>query len=188
MPTATLSIVFLEGKIDSGLDHWIMEWVWDNNASAPLPAPLPVWEPYVAEVNGTMLVIDHANNVGLESFDALHIIDHAVFWGREDGDSIAIYATQPIVDVQLINFSDDWDDSSDEFIFTLEDSHPIADIVHPGEGILIENYISIGTMPHTGISFYDSSRTRHYFAINHDNSDSPHVFLLWNITEQMQGE
>ena len=28
MPVATLTIVFLDGKIDGGLDNWIMEWVW----------------------------------------------------------------------------------------------------------------------------------------------------------------
>ena len=183
MPSATLTITIVDGRINSGLDHWITNWVWDESAT---PAEAPVWEPFIAAAGETLVVIDLADRVLLESFDALHATDHSIFWSNETGDNIIVYVTQPIFDVQLIKFSEDWDDDNETFAFTLTETHAIADTVQPGEGILIENYISIGTLPVTGIAFYDAAQERHVFAIHHDNSDSPHWFLMWDITAQLQ--
>ena len=181
MPTATLEIVFLDGKIDSGLDNWIMEWEWNDDAFMP---PLVVWESYAAEANGTMVVIDHANHVNLESFDALHVIDHSIFWYGDSDEEIIIFATQPIYNASLVYFTGDWDGA--DMAYSVIQSHNIAAILTPGEGLHILNYVSLGTLPWSGISFYDADGKQHFFSMGHDTSDSPHWFLMMNITDQMQ--
>jgi len=183
MPTATLEIVFLEGKIDSGLDNWIVGWVWNDDAFMPT---LVGWEPFVIEAGNTTLVIDHANHVNLGSFDALYAIDHSIFWYGDSNEQIIIYATQPIYNVALVYFSGDWDGV--EMVYSVIQSHNIAAILTPGEGLHILNYVSLGALPWSGISFYDVDGKQHFFSIGHDVSDSPHWFLMMNITGQMQSE
>jgi hypothetical protein len=176
MPTATLTITLIDGKIDNGLWSWVDFWGTDDAI---------IYEPFAASIGDTVLFINCAEHVVLESFDSLYAIDHSILW---DGDieQLVIWATQPIYNASLIHFSNDWDEVAGEDVFILIGTHGIANTLTPGKGLHILNYVSRGTFPWSGISFYDAEGERHFLAINHDNSDSPHWYMMLNITEQMR--
>ena len=73
-------------------------------------------------------------------------------------------------------------------VYNVIQSHSITTALSPGEGLHILNYVGLGTLSWSGISFYDSASKQHFFSIGHDISDSPHWFLMMNITDQMQSE
>jgi len=129
----------------------------------------------------------HAEDVGLARFN-LHTIGHPNFFEDDtmQGDDIFIGATQPIFDISLFHFESGWDDLTEEVIFTPVNSFRIEDELLLDDGIHITGYISMGTLPWNGIMFYDAQGEQYFFAINHDNSDSPHWFMLRDITEQVR--
>jgi len=178
MPTATLTIALIDGKIDSGLWSWVDFWGTTDAI---------IFEPFSTIVGDTTLFIDRAEHVVLESFDNLHEIDHSILWDGDIGQ-IVIWATQSIFNASLIHFSNDWDEAAGENIYILIATHGVADTLTPGEGLHILNYVSTGTMPWSGISFYNAEGEHHFFAINHDNSDNPHWYVMLNITDQMRFE
>ena len=61
----------------------------------------------------------------------------------------------------------------------------ITEVLQAGEGIVIRDYVSMGTLPWSAITFTTAPGERHFFAINHDNSDSPNRFMLLDITGEM---
>jgi len=144
-------------------------------------------EPY-ANLVDLLLFIYRKEDVDIESFDRLHTVDHTLAWeAYVQGEQMLIRATQPIHNVSLVHFSDDWDEAADELTYILIESFGIADTITPDEGIHILEYSSIGgSIPRTGISFYDAGGQLHFFAINHDNSDSPYWYMIWSVTDQMQ--
>lgn len=99
-----------------------------------------------------------------------------------------IWTTLPIYNALLIHFSNDWDEIADELIYILIETYGMTDALTPGEGLQIHNYSSLGTLPWSGISFYDERVERHFFAIHHDISDSPNWYMMWNFTSQMRFE
>ena len=180
MPSATLTITLIDGKIDSGLTNWIVDWNWNGVGSDAI-----IWEAFSAQLDDITLFIDRAENTVLESFDRLYSIDHSILWAG-DIEQMVIWATQPIFNASLIYFSNDWDEVAEDIIYILIETYGMADTLSPGEGLHIFNYVSRGTFPWSGISFCDAQGERHFFAINHDNSDSPHRYMMWNITDQMR--
>jgi len=99
-----------------------------------------------------------------------------------------IVVTEPIFNVSLIRFECDWDNEAEEPTLILIESHDITDTLTPLDGLHIYGFMSRGTLPGSGISFYDAHGERHFFAIHHDYSDSPHVYMMWDITDQMRFE
>ena len=187
MPTATLTITMIDGKIDSGLGHWITDWNWGEPEH-----PVIFSEVFSAQHGETTLFIDRSENVVIDSFDSIAVVDHARLWEpHSDGEEIIIWANQPIYNASLIHLANDWDETTEEMIYTLIDTYDMTDThgyINPGEGLLIHNYSSLGTLPGSGISFYDTNGERHFFAINRDNSDSPYWYMMWNISHQMRLE
>jgi len=180
MPTIIYRFTFIDGKIDSGHGQLIQS----QSPSEPIEL-----RGHSATL-GDMFIFAHLKeHILIDDPDRLHTIEHFDF--DERGDTIFVEASEAIYDVMLIRFTNDWDDDAGKTIHTLTDSLSIADAIRPGEGILIHGYMGLGTLPWSGISFYTTTREpkeRHFFAIDHDNSDSHNWFMIWNITEQVRAE
>jgi len=188
MPTATFHFTFINGRIESGQGVW----TWPDTGAwgGSSESEQTVWVGFYTSVGDTFLFIYRAEDVVLGSFDQLHTFDHTLIWETpRDGEQFVIGVTQPIHNVSLVHMITFWDEATDEFGYILAGTFPIASTVNPGEGLHILNYSSLGTaIPGSGISFSDSQGQQHFFAINHDNSDSPHQYMMWNITDEMRFE
>jgi len=179
MPAITYRFTFIDGRIDSGIGQ-----LHEVQSSQDYH----VLQGFDAILEGMVLSIHRAEDVDLERF-GLHSIDHAILWGTPGyGEQMVIVASEPISNVSLIHFSNDWNDDAEERIYTLIESHSITDILNPSDALYIHDFMSLGTLPGSGISFYDAHGERHFFAVHHDNSDSPHWYVMWNITDQMRFE
>ncbi|MCL2874119.1 MAG: hypothetical protein FWE29_04220, partial [Defluviitaleaceae bacterium] len=176
LPTITYRFTFIDGRIDSGTGQW--------KSPETDTSQIYEWGGHSATLGDMFIFIHREEDVIIDGIiERLHLIYYPGFLeeSTEQGDSIFIEATEPIYDVSLVHFSNDWDDSTEEIIYILTDSLNIADIIVPGEGILVHGYMSRGTLPWSGISFYDTQRKpreRYFFAINHDNSDSHNWFMI----------
>jgi len=183
MPTITYRFTFIDGRIDTAYGRW-----HEANSSQAYHAP----QGFYALVGDDMLMlfVYRTEDVVLESFDALHAIEHPSLPGHatERGETILFGATREIHNISLLLVESIWDDVANQDGFTVTDSLWITEALQPGEGITISDYISVDTLPLSGITFTTAPGERHFFVINHDNSDSPHWFVLWDITAQIRFE
>ncbi|MCL2356649.1 MAG: hypothetical protein FWC70_05760 [Defluviitaleaceae bacterium] len=147
-----------------------------------------IFRGYYASLGDGHLFVYRAEDVATADFSALHTIDHGLAWEPFDdiGEEMLIGASQPLQDVSLIHFSNDWDDDAEDFIFILMESFEITPSLAPGEGLLIQRYSGLGTFPASGISFYDAEMNRHFFAVQHDNSNAPYWYFMRDITGQIR--
>jgi len=190
MPTVEYRFILIDGKIDSG--HGQVVWA-DTDTGADTSQANDL-RGHSATLGNMFIFIHREEDIITEGIiERFHTVNYFGFSSdsAQQGDTIFIETSESIYDVSLVRFSNDWDDNTEEVIYILTDSINIADALIPGEGILIYGYTSMGTLPWSGISFYDTSREprqRHFFAINHDNSDSHNWFMIWDITNQMRFE
>jgi len=102
----------------------------------------------------------------LSTFTSLH---HSHL--GESGVDLVVWANQPLPHLAVIYLEPEWLEDRDEWGF----SPRVSDIVYvemllPNEGIVINNYMGFGTLPHMGIGFFDEAirDTRvFYFQENH---------------------
>lgn len=183
MPTITYRFTLIDGRIDNAYGRW-----HDAPSSYVPYSPQGLYVP--TRGDNMLLFIYRAEDVVLGSFDELYTIGHPSFFddSTDHGDDILIGATRTMYNVSLILFEDGWDESAGEVTYTIQNSFMIAHAVTPGEGILITGYMSLGTLPWSGIMFDDALERQHFFAINHDNTDRPYWFAMWDITEQIRFE
>jgi len=178
MPTITYRFTFIDGRIDSAYGRWHETYSSQD---------YHVQQGYYARFDDSRLFIYRVEDVNLASFDAILYIYHS-WLGASDvqGDDMLIGATRQIYNVSLMQiervFDDFWDrygySSPNEGIF-------ITEFLRAGEGIVIRDFVSMGTLPWSAITFTTAPGERHFFAINHDNSDSPNRFMLLDITGEM---
>ena len=176
-PTITYRFTFIDNKINGVLGEW--EWAEDETH----------WQGFAINIGEIVLFAYRAEDVAPDRFDTLHSIDHSLLWGTPGhGEQMLIGTRNPIYNVSLIHFSNDFDADRNEDIFILTESHNITDSLSPSEALIIHNYTSLGTFPWSGISFQDSHGEKHFLAIGHDTSDSPYWYMMLDITSQMRFE
>jgi len=181
MPTITYRFTFIDGRIDSAYGRWHETYSLQD---------YQVWQGFYAPISGmedARLFIYRAEDVFLGSFDAVHSIEYPNFRGlsAEHGQVILIGAIQTIYNVSLVTIENIFDNVLNQDGFTITDEFWITETLQPGEGITISDYISVDILPLSGITFTTAPGERHFFVINHDNSDSPHWFVLLDITGQI---
>ena len=96
----------------------------------------------------------------LSTFTNLH---HAHL--NQSGVNLAVWANQPLPHLAVVALEPEWLDGSDEWGFIPRDSLGYVEMLLPGEGYVIMNYMGLGTLPHMGISFFDEEvrETRVFF-------------------------
>jgi len=165
---------------------------------APVETPEPARNPeqeydYVPKPNtensfldsGTFgLAISLASEELLSTFDYLHEVDYTLV--REaraggavehlNGDRLVIWADVPLFDIALVSVESDFID--DELVFIPIDTFGHVPELPLGQAFVINSYISMGTLPASGISFAAESGELHYFWVLADQSAgmSPNPF------------
>jgi len=85
------------------------------------------------------------------------------------GDFLLIQTTTTIYDVAIISL--EATDGLFQMNFSIVDTFEVAEGFLPTEGLVIYNYLSVGSVPLSGITFIDESGVRQYYLIFQDHSD-----------------
>ena len=182
MPTAIFRFVFYDGRIESGLGQW----TWPNAGDLGVSDTATAGQGFYAPFGDYLLFAYRTKDVVLESFDSLVYIPHPALEGIDiRGEDVLIGASRTIYNISLILIENIWDEVANQDGFTVTESFLIAEALQSGEAIIINGYVGLGLLPWSGITFTTAPGERHFFAINHDNSDSLNWFVLLDITGQM---
>ena len=182
MPTVTYRFVLHDGRIENGFGQWTWPDTEDLGASDTATAGQGFYAPF----GNYLLFAYRPQDVVLESFDALVYIPHPALEGVDIwGEDVLIGASRTINNISLILIENIWDDIRNQDGFTVTESFLIAEALQSGEAIIINGYVGLGSLPWSGITFTTAPGERHFFALNHDNSDSPNWFVLLDITGQI---
>ena len=171
----------------------------NNDATVPdiTPIPDPIselsieWSIEPQDTDFSYYHVDFTINIApardnlLAAFEYIHEMDYYELRGVADGDRLVIWADVPLSDFAVIDIRNDF--IGDEWVWLLYGSYGRVDSLLPGQGYVISNYLGMGTLPWSGLSFIDENDQRHYFFMQHDQSDSPNVFILGSI-EVAEGE
>jgi hypothetical protein len=114
----------------------------------------------------------------LATFATLH---HANL--GESGVDLVVWANQPLPHVAVFVLAPEWLEDRDEWGFSPRDNFGYVEMLLPGEGYVINNYMGLGTLPHMGIGFFDEAirDTRVFFF--QENHAYPEHGNRWVIQE-----
>ena len=141
---------------------------------------------YTHSLNSFELSIALATRDLMSTFDYVHVFDYTHLREARDqgnvdrfnGDRLVLWANEPMRDFSLISIGNDV--INDELFFIPLDAFGLVDELLPGQGFVIESYVSLGTLSWSGITFVDEDNVKQYFTIQQDNSDYfPPYRLIW---------
>ncbi|MCL2248299.1 MAG: hypothetical protein FWC13_03435 [Oscillospiraceae bacterium] len=115
----------------------------------------------------------------LEDITFLHMLDYDELRGSgdfENTDTLMIRASVPLHEFAVVNITNDA--AGDRIVFFLEDAFGFVDTFLPSEAFIITSYVSVGTMPWSGISFLDENDRWWVFAILQNQADEGDAYLL----------
>ena len=141
------------------------------------------WNEFAVHFDNWMLFIAPAFDSLLASFSYIHEVDYTDIINARDGveaepwgDRIAIWASRPLFQLELLLIGHDM--LGDDLIFIPISAHNMLNELQPGQVYVINNYVGLGTLPWSGITFLDGDGERHNLWMQHDNSDSPNIFFM----------
>ena len=141
------------------------------------------WNEFSMYHAGTIFNIAYATEFLLAAFEYAHEADYTVVRNARDrvqsepwGDRIAIWASRPLFQLELMLIGHEV--LGEELIFIPVSTHEKIDELRPGQVFVINNYVGLCLIPWSGVTFLDEYGERHYFRMQHDNSDSPNMFFM----------
>jgi hypothetical protein len=122
-----------------------------------------------------IVLIDLADNQVLSKFDPIHEFDYQVLqealWETtyDSGDRLVIWTNTTLRDFAVLSVGNDVIDEEIVFI-PLETFSQIKELT-PQSAFVVNGYMSVGTIPWSGITFVDEKGEQRYFLILQDQSD-----------------
>jgi len=118
----------------------------------------------------------------LEDYDIVdftYVFNYSEYLAEPPGDTLLIRANQPLRDFALVFFANEAEGTPFPVINRIGE----LDELPVGEGFVITNYHSSGTVFASGIAFVDTTGGQRYFAIVQDQSDEfPERYRLIELT------
>ncbi|MCL2204337.1 MAG: DUF4825 domain-containing protein [Defluviitaleaceae bacterium] len=101
----------------------------------------------------------------------------------EAGVDLVVWANQPLPHLATLVLVPEWLEGREEWGFSPGDNIGYVEMLLPGEGYVINNYMGLGTLPHMGIGFFDEEKrdTRVFFF--QENHAYPEHGNRWVIQE-----
>jgi len=128
---------------------------------------------------GLVIQINLATDELLGTFSSLHHAD----LDSEYGINLVVWANQPLPHVTVIALEPEWLEDSDEWGFSPRNNFGYAEMLLPGEGFVINNYMGLGTLPHLGIGFFDETIQDTRIFVFQENHAYPEHGDAWVIYE-----
>ena len=122
--------------------------------------------------------IDFATEEFLSTFENLHHFDYGSYQGQ--GATLVVWSNQTLTDFAVVMLSPDFLD--DAWSFEPISTHGFVSEMHPSEAFVIENYMCMGTLPHSGVTFTDEEGVKRYFFMI-ENQGYPETGDRWLIRE-----
>jgi peptidoglycan/xylan/chitin deacetylase (PgdA/CDA1 family) len=118
--------------------------------------------------------IDAASDEFLDTFQNLHQIDLGAPELGE-GVTLVLWTNRPLSNFAVVGLEAHFLEDREAWGFMPHDNFGYAEMLQPGEGFVINNYMGMGTLPHLGISFADdSSEDTKVFFLQENNAYPEH--------------
>jgi len=143
------------------------------------PTPSPEPSPQPGETNQLQAIniqIEVATDELLDTFTHIHEADYYLVRGSTNGLTLVIWADVPLAELAILDFSND--STEDAILFIPIGTYGQIDVLQPGESFIIINYIGVGTLPWSGITFVDEDGVTRYFWMQENQSDYGDRFFL----------
>ena len=102
---------------------------------------------------------------------------------NESGIDLVIWTNRPLPHLAVIALEPEWLEDRDEWGFSPRDNFGYVEILLPGEGYVINNYMGLGTLPHLGIGFFDETIRDTRIFVFQENHAYPEHGDAWVIYE-----
>lgn len=178
-------------------DEWV---IWEfENRTAELPedwvAPweaedTPEEEPTENDTAGgpvgagLQLSIGLATDAMVGEATAVHVIEHTLVGGgigeneSEAGDRLFITTNVPLFDFALTAIAIEAVEGIDEWLFLPFNAVGHIDVFSPGEVLIIHNYRNMGTLPWSGITFFEpNGRQRHFTIVQNQGPGDAYLLV-----------
>jgi len=180
----TLHFYMVDGRIDyvsgGSIVMATLDWWGGDGAS-----DYEVWDTFTAELANGWLYVATATETLLGSFIDFHTVNYNHLHGADRepfGDRLVIWSSMPLFDLELIGVTTEM--IGDDLVYIPLNAYGRIDALWPGYGYIVANYMSMGTLPWSGITFLDETGARYHFWLNHDNSDSTNRFFLGQFIDR----
>jgi len=137
-----------------------------QSSPTPSPTPSPPSSMSREDIGISITLLEYEDDPLLAELDFMHIASH----GSNIGDTLLIRALVPISEVKIVYIEPGFTDP-DTAYFVSSDTINVAENVLPSEGIIIKDYMGLGSFPWSAISFLDENGDKWYFAISQNNAD-----------------
>lgn len=121
------------------------------------------------------------------NFNSIHTVDYNYVREARDGfvnlgeltsDTLLIRTNVPLRDFAVVLVGNDVIEGEDGVIFIPIESFGMVDYLLPEDAFIIKNYVGLGTIPWSGITFLDHEGEKKYYAIVQDQSGLFDPYLL----------
>jgi len=168
---------------DSDFDD--IEFDLDGQFSMPMIDPI-AWltidrmEPYIGEDQ----LIDVQNTIqhyfSIHHLDFIQMVNYEMVWFSRpmaelnrmylpQGDFLLLLPQIPLLNIEILSL--EATDGDFQMNFSIVDRFSVAEGMLVGEGLVIYNYLSVGSIPLSGITFTNEFGSRMYYLIFQDQSD-----------------
>ena len=146
---------------------------------APTPTPERQQPPTPSDA---FLFIAPADAELMGTFTHIHEFDYTAIRGASGGASFVLWTTRPLTNFAVLSFSPDFLEDYDGIVYTYLGSYGMISQLQPGEGFLIINYMGVGTLPWSGVTFVDEGGTQRYFGMQ-ENMAYPYGdrWVIWEL-------
>ena len=150
----------------------------DDNGVEPTPTPPPAFTLADLGINIELIEVED-----MEDFADAHLFDYYQLRASDlVGHTLLISAAVNLYDVVILDIRPNMVDEIS--YYEIDDLFAVADVVLPLEGIIVENFIGVGTHPFSAISFLDEHGARWYFLIFQDQSDEFPPYRLIEVRDR----
>jgi len=144
------------------------------------------WSVDIEALGLTIMRLEYGEGPGpFEEVTFMHMLDYDELRGSGDfehTDTLMIRSSAHLRDFAVINMSNDATD--DQIFFIPNQFFGVVENLLPGEAYIITSYVSVGTLPWSGITFLDDNGQRWYFAILQNQADEGDPYLLLPMAQR----
>jgi hypothetical protein len=149
------------------------------------------YERYYTELLGdglyrsSIVQIGYASDELLSNFGFTYEFDYVVVHDLESASefNLVFWADVPLKDFSIIKIESEFE--NDDVVISMKDAWKVADVILPGEAVVLKGYFGTGMLPGSGFRFVDENWVTHFYSfienMGYPNEPGPYRWLIWRF-------
>ena len=135
--------------------------------------------------HSSIVQIAYATDELLSDFDFIYEFDYKIVHdiNTVSEQNIVLWADVPLKDFSIIKVETDIVD--DNALVSMVDAWKVADVVEPGQAVVIKGYFGTGKLPGSGFRFVDENWVTHFYSfienMGYPEEPGPYRWLIWRF-------